>query len=571
MNRYLITGLLSGILVLTVLIYWSGLYGPFHFDDTWNVLNNPSLILDRFEVESLQLAADSGTAGPLGRPLAMLSFALDHYLASGFDPFFFKLTNLIIHLLCGVAVYFLARTLASRFPSVTSSSAQSIALLTCALWLLAPINLSPVLYVVQRMTSLSALFCFLGMLTYVNGRIRLGDGKPYAWPLILSVFMVFLPLGLFSKESAALLPLYCLLVECVFFGFRASTPKDQMLLRTLFVVLVLLPFLAGLVYLGFSPGRILNGYAIRDFTLDERLLTEARVLLFYLSQIILPLNSELGIFHDDIAISRSLFEPVTTAISIAAIVGLVVSALLLINRYPVYAFSVLFYFAAHLMESTVIALELVHEHRNYVASFSVLLFLAYGIVKESSRFSSGLFMPIFCTALVIWFAGTTFIRSKTWGNENIHAFSEVLNHPQSARSNYQVGRMFASAAHPAEPEQKPRFIEPAVFYFEKSAEVNSSYTDGLFGLLMLEAIEGVVMKAPMRDELHKRLASAPFHHNNYNYLGTYFRCISSGTCKVQFEAVQQLIVNCEKNNLFRGKYRDQVRGQFERYQRDLEH
>lgn len=568
MSRYQTNRLLWGVLVLTALVYWTGLSGPFHFDDTWNILNNASLKLDSLELRAVYAAADSGSAGPLGRPLAMLSFAVDHYFASGFDPFFFKLTNLIIHLLCGVVVYFLTRSLALRLPAVSSNSTQTIAFLTCALWLLAPINLSPVLYVVQRMTSLSALFCFIGLLVFVKGRIRINEAKPHAWPMMLAAFVVFFPLGLLSKESAALLPLYCLVIEAVFFGFSAPIKRDRVLLWSLFSVLVFLPFIVVSVYSLFAPGWFLNGYAIRDFTLAERLMTEARVLLFYLGQIVLPMNSELGLFHDDIAISRSLFEPVSTAVSIAAILGLLVSARVLIKRFPVYAFAVLFFFSAHLIESTVIALELVHEHRNYVASFSVLFFVAYGVIVLSSRFSSRFMLPIFCASLVVWYAGTTFIRGDTWGNENIHAFSEVLNHPDSPRSNYQVGRLFASAVSKAEAQQKPQFIDKAVHYFAKSAQVSSSYTDGLFGLLMLDGIEGVDMGTSMRSELNKRLASGPFNHNNYNYLGAYFRCISSGTCKVKFEQVQQLITSCKSNPLFRGKHKDQVLDRFERYQRE---
>lgn len=548
------TVILLLLVLITLTIYWLGLEGAFYFDDEWNILRNSALQINELSLSLLNRAADSGQSGPLGRPIAMFSFAVNHHF-SGFDPFFFKLTNLVIHLLAGVVVFFLALGLTQRIVSLSTKQSEQLALLVSAFWLLHPLNLTPVLYVVQRMTGLSALFCFVGLACYVYGRLRLLQDKPNGFWLIISGFLVFLPLGLFSKENAALFPLYCFLIEVIFFRFKASDSRTKTLLVGLFSVTLIIPFLFVVAYSAIKPEWILSGYNRRDFGLFERLLTESRVLVFYLKQIVLPVNAELGLFHDDIAISTSLFNPITTLLSIILNTTLVATALIFLKRFPVYSFGVLFFFAAHLMESTVISLELVHEHRNYVASFSILFLVVYGLIvlsKHSSlvKLSYGL---IFIAIFYLGFS--TFLRASVWGNPALHPFEELRNHPESPRANYHVGKIFAAHGHQHEDAERQNIsLEKASQYFEKSADLRSSYTDGLFGLLMLEGIEGAAMKDKYRKLLFDQLSSGPFNANNFNYLSSYFKCINGGVCKVSPITVDSLIAACKENPNFVGKH-----------------
>ncbi|UUZ69992.1 hypothetical protein LP416_12695 [Polaromonas sp. P2-4] len=144
--------------VLLVGIYWPGLQGGFFFDDGPSILQAEGVRLQTLSLESIQQALLSGGSGPSGRPVAQLSFALNHYF-SGFDSFAFKATNLAVHLACGVLVFALARRLLSAARPLAKPHNILIASgAVTALWLLHPIQLLPVLHVVQRMTSLSAFF-----------------------------------------------------------------------------------------------------------------------------------------------------------------------------------------------------------------------------------------------------------------------------------------------------------------------------------------------------------------------------------------------------------------------------
>ena len=141
------------------------------------------------------------------------------------------------------------------------------------------------------------------------------------------------------------------------------------------------------VYLYFRQGghlfSFLGGYQKRVFTLEQRLLTEPRVIWFYLSLLFYPIPSRLSLVHD-FAISQSLLEPVTTLISVLAIVALLLGATVYARRWPLIAFCVIFFFLNHLIESTILPLELVFEHRNYIPSMLLFLPLAILLVRVAS-------------------------------------------------------------------------------------------------------------------------------------------------------------------------------------------
>lgn len=549
------------LIVISGIVYLPGLSGSFYFDDEWNILSNNALQLKELSLDSLQHAAASGQAGPLGRPLAMLSFAVNYYL-SGFNPFFYKLTNLVIHLLTGLGIYLLTLGINQRL-IIDARKQKQLAFFVTALWLLHPLNLTPVLYVVQRMTGLSALFCFWGLASYVYGRhaLLIGEGRGYFF--IIAAFGIFLPLALLSKENAALFPLYCFLIELMFFQFKSPNTKDRRALVFLYVAILWVPAVFLILYVAVKPALIFNAYVIRDFSLTERLLTEARIVVFYLKQIILPINNELGLFHDDIPISISVFKPISTLYALIVIAFLLISSISLVKKMPVYSFGILFFFSAHLMESTVLGLELVHEHRNYVAMYSIEFMLAYCLMSVSDhapyrKIAYGLVLLV-----LFYFAFSTFLRASIWGNPTLHAFEELKNHENSPRVNYQVGRLFSIFAHEQDDtKRREEAIEKARYYFEKSAELNESYTDGLFGLLMIEGIEGKTMEEKQYQSLLARLAKGPFNNNNYNYLSALFRCMKQGVCRMDPQRVEMLVEACKKNQSFSGKNKVNVLTQY---------
>ena len=154
----------------------------------------------------------------LMRPISMLSFAVNYYI-SGLDPLPFKATNLAIHVATGLAIYALGIQLIPRLLRQVAAPAttRAIALVAASIWMLHPLHVSNVLYVVQRMNQLSTLFALLGLLCYSVGRwqmLRTGSGLATS----LCGLTAFGILSLFSKENGALTFAYALVIECLCFG-----------------------------------------------------------------------------------------------------------------------------------------------------------------------------------------------------------------------------------------------------------------------------------------------------------------------------------------------------------------
>jgi len=256
-------------------------------------------------------------------------------------------------------------------------------------------------------------------------------------------------------------------------------------------------------------------------------------------------------------------------LSIVLILGLLVFAAFQLKRRPVIAFAILFFFCAHLLESTILALELTHEHRNYLASFSVVFACAYYLIAllEYSTKKGAL-----AAVLVIAFLGvTTTIRAAVWGNPAVQAWQEVTDHPDSPRANYGIGKRYAIyASGLADSEQKQEAVRQASEYFKKSTVLRDSYTDGLFGLLMLEGIEGFRVDQTFIDLLLARLAEGPFNNNNYNYLNALFSCIEARECQFSNDSssdniVDKIMTACQRNPSFSGRHKQAILVRYQAY------
>ncbi len=441
------TLLLTLLLAATFLIYQPGLYGDYIFDDLSNITNNTALEIKELSWQAIQDAAISSFSGPLKRPLSMLTFAFNASTTGFGAPLFFKLTGLLVHLASGLAVFWLAGLLLMRFRPLVNNMVGPAPpdwtrLLITGIWLLHPLNLSAVLYIVQRMTSLSALFAFLAVALYCKGRSRLEMSQPFGWALIGVVFIILLPLSALSKENGILVPVLVLVVELTAFEFKKLSRADRIRLGLLGLVTVAIP---AILFLGATISQnstLMGSYKLRDFDLAERLLTQGRVLWYYIAMVLFPNNSDLGLYHDDIVTSTGILTPITTLIAWGGLVGLLVIAVLMKRRFPAITFGIFWFFGGHLLESTVLPLEMVHEHRNYLPIFG-LIFAGCFALLEYVRIDVYRRLIIFAvTAYMVLIAVVTILRAEQWGDSLTHAVHEAQNHPDSERAQQQLGRIF---------------------------------------------------------------------------------------------------------------------------------
>lgn len=435
------------LVLVTILIYLPGLNGDFEFDDGPNILDNTAIKIETLSRDSILTAALSGKSGSLGRSVSMLSFAGNYYFTQ-FEPFFFKLTNVLIHIFAGFGIYVFIRQLMLAIDKCANMQrrlmhANVVALTTAGIWLVHPLNVTSVLYVVQRMTSLAALFTFWALALYVFGRRKTLEGHhATGFLLILAGLGPVTGLALMSKENGALAPYLMLCIELVVFRFVSPHKGIRFFLYALFLAMVLIP--TGAVMLNFDrlASYVVSSYTQREFSLTDRLLTQPQVLMFYLRLLLLPNAGAMGIYHDDFPISSSLTESFDTLFSIGAIFAFFVAGIFAIRRAPALAVGILWFFVGHSMESTFLALEMVHEHRNYLPIVGPIFAMAYYFWHPDFTVLAIRAKWFAMIAVVSVSSAVTFVRSVQWSNVVDHAAIEVHNHPNSDRANYSMGRIY---------------------------------------------------------------------------------------------------------------------------------
>ncbi|RME35425.1 MAG: hypothetical protein D6786_02025 [Gammaproteobacteria bacterium] len=434
------TGLLprSGWLLLlagaaiTALLYWPALDGPPVLDDAKEIGALVRAAQEGYRWHGADLVSSSGL---LGRPLSRLSFVLN--ALAGHEFRLWKLTNLVLHLVCGVLLFLIGRRVLVRFVD-----RDGVALLAAALavvWLLHPLQVSTVLYTVQRMTILSTLFTLCGVLTYLQARESQLAGRAGAWRYFLLAF-ICLPLATLAKENGALLPFYLLLLEAILPDLRWKRGGRGL---AAFHALLLLPFLLGAPFLlDHFLHRAMPGYAVRPFTLPERLLTEARVLFRYLQMTLWPAPELLGFVHDDVAISRGLLRPPATLLSLIGLAALAALAVWQCRRRPLFSLGVSFFLIGHLLEGSIFPLELMFEHRNYLPMYGILLAVT-GLVPAGRGLPwRGLTILLLAvTGLLGW---RTAQRVDHWGDIGSLVAHIHRVHPRSERINSYLARSLAA-------------------------------------------------------------------------------------------------------------------------------
>lgn len=430
--------MLLGFLV-GVACYYQGLSGPFLFDDHHVIQDNSRIKVDSLGVDELRVAADSYIGRT--RQLSMLSFALNHYFF-GNSTWAYKAVTLGIHLAVGLLFYYLTRLIiAGALARGTQRADRLVAwapAMITAIWVVSPINLTSVLYISQRMTVLSALFIAAGVAIYVKGRLRHMNGGSFSLLSATGVIVCLLA-AYASKENGILLIPLLLTVELVLFGFigRDGSVSRRLILGifSLGVLAIVVVVISGVV----SLADMLDGYKVRPFTLEERLLTQPRVLLFYVGLVFFPAVGQFGLWHDDIPVSTSLLSPPDTLLSIVVVICLLVIAIAVRKRHVLVSLGIAWYFVGHSLESTIVPLEMVHEHRNYVPSYGILLALVGGLMGLSNVREK-----LKLTLLGLLFVSASFNlyqRANDWSSFGRHAAAEFLNHPNSARAAYHLANV----------------------------------------------------------------------------------------------------------------------------------
>jgi tetratricopeptide (TPR) repeat protein len=426
---------------IIIFIYSNTFQSSWHLDDYPSIIKNPQLHLTVLSAGSVVKAFFGSRDGGLYlgknlfRPIACLSLALNWYFGKD-DVFSYHIVNIAIHIVTAFILFLTILNLLKtpQLQTKYEGSKYFIGLCTATLWAINPIQTQAVTYIVQRMAALAAMFYLLSIFLYLKGRFN----KSLTPKVLLytGCFVSFL-LAIGSKENAATLPIALILTEIIFFQDLNQIRTRRVLiwggLASLFVTICLGLFL---FYQG-SFSSFLAGYNTRSFSLIQRLLTEPRIVIFYITQIFYPIPTRLSIEHD-ILLSNSLFDPWTTLPSIVLILVLIGFGLSQSRKRPIVALAILFFFLNHMIESTIIPLELLFEHRNYLPSFFIFLPVAVGIKRSLDIYrhknrSMYMILVSALTLLIMGFGMGTYIRNMAWATEKTLWEDAITKAPGRAR------------------------------------------------------------------------------------------------------------------------------------------
>ncbi len=451
--------------VAVFLIYSNTLQGPFLFDDIPNIVDSPYTHLQALSLRGLE---DAGFKSALhNRPVANISFALNYYVHQ-YDTTGYHVVNILIHIITGILLYvFIRNTLGIWRERVSGAlvaepfHASHIAFFAVLIWLVHPIQTQAVSYIVQRMTSLASMFYLASFVLYVKGRLAGVTREKY---LLYAGCVVSWFLALGSKEIAVTLPFFILLYEWYFFQdlSRVWLKRGLVFLLAALVVFVLL----GLFYTRGTPlVQFLEGgeHTGVYFTTFQRVLTEFRVAVLYISLLVFPYPGRLNLDYD-FPISHSLVDPVTTIFSFGVIAALVVLAVYLARGHRVLSFCIVWFLGNLVIESSVLGLELVHEHRNYLPSMLVFL-LAVLLVYRHVYARQQLVAMGMLVVLVGVFSLWTYQRNYVWADDLVLWEDCVKKSPQKMRPHYNLGVAL----------RKQGDVADALAEFQKAVDIDPKY------------------------------------------------------------------------------------------------
>jgi protein O-mannosyl-transferase len=428
------------LFVALFLIYSNSFQGDWHFDDFVNIVKNPYIQIKSFTWEEISKCAYGLDQKRIARPLSYLSFALNYYF-DGTNVFGYHVVNFIIHFLAAVFLFLLIYNtlklplLRDRYENI----AYPLAALATFFWAINPLLVTSVSYIVQRMASMAGMFYIMSMYFYLKGRT---SGKLSLSIVFFIISFVGGAASVLTKENSVMLPVSILLFDLLLIQ-GVSKDSVKKLIKIIILPIIIILFF-GLIYTG-GFSNAFGGYELRDFTMMQRLLTEPRVILFYLSLLFYPINSRLTLLYG-IDVSHSLFQPWTTIPSILLIIALIGIAIYIIKKRPLISFCIIFYFLNHLIEGSVFSLELLYEHRNYIPAMFLFImpaeFCLFALNYFSYKKAIQFFISFGIILILFGFGDTTYRRNIIFCNDDKLWLDNITKYPNLSRPYSNLGNTY---------------------------------------------------------------------------------------------------------------------------------
>lgn len=472
------------ILTLSVLLaYSNSLNGTWAMDDV--VANKPVGLGDIKDIAGF-------------RKVASLTFSINHYLAP-FSPAYFRLVNILIHILNSLLVYLLAyRTMAlistgatdnkKHLPAKYENTPFYTALASSMLFALHPLNINAVAYIVQRMASMATMFVLLSLLFYITASLSDKRLKTAAFYILSTASLLA---GILSKENAVMAVPLILIYDYIFIARFKVKPLIRKIIAIAGIGIVSIGLTS--YFLGFHRTfmellrMLLNfnqplkeaGWMAVDvyWTPLQHILTEFRVVSRYIFLIFLPLPHFLVFDNWGFPLSEGIISPLTTLLSIIFILGLLVFSVLKIRRLPLLCFGILWFITAISLESFLaLGSDLYYEHRNYLPLSGLVIGLAGQAIIALKDRATKKTVLIAITALSLILGSLTFLRNFVW-KDSVTLWEDTLKkNPSNIRALMSLGNAYMKlpdfgkakgyykeAIRISNQDKRPSFLNGAVY------------------------------------------------------------------------------------------------------------
>ena len=419
------------LLALILLCYGHTLDVPFYLDDNNSLRGN----------EAIQ-QVDLGTLWGLyaARIVGYLTFALD-YAVHGYTLAGYHLVNILIHVLATFMAYQVALALLKTPRLESMANEQAILwlpLITALIFAIHPLQIQAVTYIVQRLASLVALFYLSSLYCYLQFRLSKTPKKK----IIFGFFLIISGcLALFTKQNAVTIPLVFLLLEWIFFN-----PQRKIIIAGaictsigLLGAYLLFPIVLNQELFAFISERTRETVLLSRI---EYLSVQMHVLWSYILRFLLPVN--LALIYE-YAVPESFFSP---GIFFPAVfhAGLILAAVLNRKAFPLAAFGILFYYTAHLVESSIIPIrDFAFDHRTYLPNFGLCLLVGSLVVAYLSRKPLTKAVLLLVCLVVLLLVALTWSRNQLWRDPIAFFQNELAINNDSFRSYCLLGEAYYSA------------------------------------------------------------------------------------------------------------------------------
>jgi hypothetical protein len=371
----------------------------------------------------------------------------------------YHVVNLAIHLLNALFVYRLVYEMQQTpsYQSVADAEQSQILVrfFSALLFVAHPLQTQSVTYLVQRFTSIAALFYVVAVCAFLRMRIVQSRDRSFltARSIMWGAGTVAAAWCAFnSKEIAFTLPVMLLACEFIFFGVNIR--KGIVLCTTGAVVTC-----GAAVKLGMrldSLDRIVDiaDKMTRVQTITSRsdyLFTQFRVVVTYIRLFFLPVRQSV---EYDYVLSHSLFEPAVLG-SLAILIGVITLACRFLrqsasdSRLLLAGFGIIWFFIALSIESSVLPIiDLIFEHRTYLpltgaCIATVAASYHLGWQRQSVRLFVAWCMIIALLGIATW------QRNLAWRSEISLWEDATRKYPASSRAWNNLGGAYLKERTPA--------------------------------------------------------------------------------------------------------------------------